>query len=370
MMFEDFKRSPQSALYDHVYNLNFERFSIQDLVKIREQARDSKKCLFIGGRREPHWYDQGASVSYQFKQLMELCRQQQIYNADFFVPSFGDMYQNDFRIMNNNHFGWNFIRYDIDLPFMNNDIVRSNWDGSHGLSLDKVKYNFLYMNFTHRMHRQLFSKFLIDKDMLNKNCVAINIGHPDNNIRRRLSENMLDTQSCVPIGQNDEWHQSNRLKDLWRDTELKAHRNPDIGNDTHLSQYDFAKKSGVYIVTETVFNHPYPWFSEKTTSALLSGRPFVIIGAEGSLLELKKKGYKTFDDIFDESYDKISDPSARLEAIFELVSGINKKTLDEIKKNVLQCSDKTIYNRKLMLNTINRYKKYLNKPQMESANDS
>ena len=115
------------------------------------------------------------------------------------------------------------------------------------------------------------------------------------------------------------------------------------------------KKSGVYIVSETVFDHPHAEFTEKTVSALLSRRPFVIIGPAGSLRALKKKGYKTFDHVFDESYDDILDPCARMEKIFEVVNHINNTPIDQIKQNVLKCISQLKHNRELALETIKRY---------------
>ena len=88
------------------------------------------------------------------------------------------------------------------------------------------------------------------------------------------------------------------------------------------------------MVSETVFNHPHPNFSEKTVSALLSNRPFVIIGAYGSLRTLKEKGFKTFNNFIDESYDNIKDPNQRMKQLFNTVKKINEKTLDELVTHV------------------------------------
>jgi hypothetical protein len=117
-----------------------------------------------------------------------------------------------------------------------------------------------------------------------------------------------------------------------------------------------------------MFNHPSPYFSEKTVSALLSNRPFIIIGEHGSLRALKQKGYKTFNDMFDESYDNIIDPSSRMESIFELVKDINARSLDEIKENVLKCQDKLFHNRNLMMASISAYTKKVNAPSDVSLN--
>jgi len=125
----------------------------------------------------------------------------------------------------------------------------------------------------------------------------------------------------------------------------------------------------VYVVSETVFNHPHPNFSEKTVSALLSNRPFIIIGAYGSLRTLKEKGFKTFDNFIDESYDNIKDPNQRMKQLFNTVKKINEKKLDQLVAHEKDSTEKFFHNSKLMMNTIGKYKNNY-EPQQEIKNAS
>ena len=364
LIYKDFLRSPQANCYDMVHQILFEDFSEQDLEEIKKKSGDKLKCILIH-IDEPHWYDEGDSVSQQFKVFMGLCRKIGIYNADFYVPFFGSDHQQDFKIMNKNYFGWNFMPYNVAFPWCHNDFTSiTNSNVEQDIHVDKVQYKFLHMNFTHRMHRQLFSKFLIRENLIDTNCVAINLED-----RARTSKTTNSSRPrCISVDQNDDWHLNKNLKNLWRDTPLKKVSNTSIDNHFYLCHYGFLKKAGVYIVSETMFNHPSPYFSEKTVSALLSNRPFIIIGEHGSLRALKQKGYKTFNDMFDESYDNIIDPSSRMESIFELVKDINARSLDEIKENVLKCQDKLSHNRNLMLASISVYRKKVNAPSDVSLN--
>ena len=364
LIYKDFLRSPQANCYDMVHQILFEDFSEQDLEEIKKKSGDKLKCILIH-IDEPHWYDEGDSVSQQFKVFMGLCRKIGIYNADFYVPFFGSDHQQDFKIMNKNYFGWNFMPYNVAFPWCHNDFTSiTNSNVEQDIHVDKVQYKFLHMNFTHRMHRQLFSKFLIRENLIDTNCVAINLED-----RARTSKTTNSSRPrCISVDQNDDWHLNKNLKNLWRDTPLKKVSNTSIDNHFYLCHYGFLKKAGVYIVSETMFNHPSPYFSEKTVSALLSNRPFIIIGEHGSLRALKQKGYKTFNDMFDESYDNIIDPSSRMESIFELVKDINARSLDEIKENVLKCQDKLSHNRNLMLASISMYRKKVNAPSDVSLN--
>jgi hypothetical protein len=88
----------------------------------------------------------------------------------------------------------------------------------------------------------------------------------------------------------------------------------------------------VPVVTETFFHELSNltiFFSEKTFKPMRAMTPFILVGANGSLKELKKQGFKTFSDFWDESYDNIEAHDDRLIAICELLTELNKKTKEE-----------------------------------------
>lgn len=58
------------------------------------------------------------------------------------------------------------------------------------------------------------------------------------------------------------------------------------------------------------------FLSEKTFKPIACSHPFQILGAKGSLKELKKLGYLTFNNLYDESYDEL-DNLERMEAIVD-----------------------------------------------------
>lgn len=65
------------------------------------------------------------------------------------------------------------------------------------------------------------------------------------------------------------------------------------------------------IVTETVFHNQYAMYTEKTAKTILSRKPFVAICGQHFLRGLRSLGFKTFDDIIDESYDAEPDQEKR-----------------------------------------------------------
>jgi len=85
------------------------------------------------------------------------------------------------------------------------------------------------------------------------------------------------------------------------------------------------------VVTESNFAHPFATFTEKTINAIKAGRPFILVSSPGTLAYLKKYGFKTFDEFWDESYDKENNHEQRLIKILKLIDYIDSFTVDELK---------------------------------------
>ena len=91
-----------------------------------------------------------------------------------------------------------------------------------------------------------------------------------------------------------------------------------------LSLFDECAESLLYLVTETVATGRRHHITEKTFKPIALGMPFVIVGTRGSLKYLRSYGFRTFEGIWDESYDSAED-SVRIERIASLL-----RSLDEL----------------------------------------
>jgi hypothetical protein len=60
-----------------------------------------------------------------------------------------------------------------------------------------------------------------------------------------------------------------------------------------------------------------PLITEKTYKPIAFYHPFLIVGHPGILQDLKDNGFETFDNIFDESYDLISNTTQRLNSVID-----------------------------------------------------
>jgi hypothetical protein len=85
------------------------------------------------------------------------------------------------------------------------------------------------------------------------------------------------------------------------------------------------------VVTESLFAFPFGNFCDKVVNAVKCYRPIVLVGCPKTLEYMQKKGFKTFSDYWDESYDQELNHEQRLLKIFKVVDYINSKSLDELK---------------------------------------
>jgi len=90
-----------------------------------------------------------------------------------------------------------------------------------------------------------------------------------------------------------------------------------------LSLFDQSAESLLYLVTETVATGRRHHLTEKTFKPIAMGMPFVIVGTQGSLQYLRSYGFRTFEGIWDESYDQAED-SVRIERIASLLQSLDE----------------------------------------------
>lgn len=76
------------------------------------------------------------------------------------------------------------------------------------------------------------------------------------------------------------------------------------------------------LVTEYNCSNTKVFLTEKIARSIVLKNPFVVVGDCGSLAELKHYGFRTFDSIWDESYDQLPTARERADAVIELLQYI------------------------------------------------
>jgi len=119
------------------------------------------------------------------------------------------------------------------------------------------------------------------------------------------------------------------------------------------------------LVTETVFDYPYSFRTEKIWKPIAIGHPFIAVSNQGYYRDLHNLGFKTFGNLIDESFDQISNNPDRLERIAQVVEDLCQQDLASFVK---ECYNTCKYNQqqlaelrpKIRAEFPNQFKQYVN----------
>jgi hypothetical protein len=92
--------------------------------------------------------------------------------------------------------------------------------------------------------------------------------------------------------------------------------------DEFESTKKFYEDSFVNIIAETNFFTNIVHLTEKSYKPIVYKQPFIMLGAAGSLQALQRQGFKTFGDLWDESYDQEVDDTKRFFKVLKLIKEI------------------------------------------------
>jgi uncharacterized protein YggL (DUF469 family) len=93
----------------------------------------------------------------------------------------------------------------------------------------------------------------------------------------------------------------------WGDAEI----NPAAYIDTYFS-----------VVTETIYDYPYTFRTEKIWKPMIMGHPFVAAANRDYYKDLHNAGFQTFGHLIDESFDHIDNATDRADRIVNVVADI------------------------------------------------
>lgn len=95
------------------------------------------------------------------------------------------------------------------------------------------------------------------------------------------------------------------------------------------------------LVTETVFDYPYSFRTEKIWKPVAIGHPFVVASNCGYYRDLHRTGFRTFGHVIDESFDQIENNQDRLKRIVQVVNDLCQQDLASF---LIECYNVCKYN--------------------------
>jgi len=243
---------------------------------------------------------------------------------------------------------WPCLRYDSFLPKV--------YDYEENLAaaacVDKIysqpnkPYKFLFLNGRMRSHRKyLLESFrlsgLLDQSLWT--CLDAKRARSRTISFEHNGENLLDT--VRPVHYLDpRYEYGNYANNVDRVTGNGLYVKPALFNNDWGEIYI---KPEPYIdtyfslVTETVFEYPHSFRTEKISKPLAIGHPFIVAANRGYYKDLHDLGFQTFGHVIDESFDLIDDNQKRIERIAQVVEDLCRQ---DLAKFLEQCYTVCKYN--------------------------
>ena len=138
-----------------------------------------------------------------------------------------------------------------------------------------------------------------------------------------------------------------KTKEDWQ-----RHFNPEWYNSTYFSLVVESTMDGTGFITE------------KTFKPIAFQHPFIVCGQSRVLEFLKNNGFETYNNLFDESYDSISNNNDRMLAIIECVKNFVSTEYDNITLEKIKHNKNRFFDKKLVISCI---KKEIIEPLIEYA---
>jgi len=200
-------------------------------------------------------------------------------------------------------------------------------ESPRNLKFENIEKTFLCFNRNHREHRNNLLMLMHHANILDdcyytmpKICPSQKTEW-DVNITREcihkhnVSPDTIDeVKHMLPLTvDTEDFSDAGKLANAW-------------GDNVHLYN-----SSLISLVTETNFKDPFVFNTEKIFKPISYRHPFIMVGPARTLEYLKSLGYKTFSELWDESYDTIDIPLDRLTAIVNLCNDIRNLSVEDKK---------------------------------------
>jgi hypothetical protein len=187
---------------------------------------------------------------------------------------------------------------------------------------------FLSWNRRYREHRIAVVLMLEYLNLIERCYISFGATDPENQFMKL--ENSFNSYYTIDFLQpNDPC--IDRLKSklpLILDGETDVNQMCQDFNDANRSYY---QNSLVSLITETNYNTNEVTLTEKSFKPIKEKHPFISIGTAGTVKALKKMGFKTFGEFWDESYDDIQEPKLRMVALVNIFKDIASWDAEKIK---------------------------------------
>ena len=184
-----------------------------------------------------------------------------------------------------------------------------NYKSTHAISL------FNCLNRVQRTHRATFVAMLNYYNLVTNNIVSHDILEP--HYKQSLKVNYWQEHPAFEEPNFSRF--KNKLPLTYDMDDFSVNHAQNFNQEIYL-------KTWVSVVSETLYEdwQPTVFFSEKIFKPIRAHHPFILVCHPGAIAWLKKLGFQTFSNWWDESYDQEPDPVKRMQMICEVLLEIKK----------------------------------------------
>lgn len=296
-----------SLMHDPLYDdYNIYQFELQ----MKELGIDGSNIIFLGGSNFQEYYEKHKDSKVK------------IYNGHLFIKGYADMM--------------------LQFPTIGNLGYMCELVEETDLDENKIRpYKFLCNNKTMtKEHRASMAYFTIKYDLLNEGKFSF---------IQKVDKDTLKSQISKIIENPNEEYIQNIVDILPYELDthhLSPNEKTNFGATNNMK--DWYSDTYINLVTETFFGKNV-FLSEKIFKPLSNLQAFIVLGDYGTIAELKRLGFKTFEPFIDESYDLEMDSKVRIKKIEKEIEKLKNKSIEEIHewyysiKNILLHNQKHMY---------------------------
>lgn len=288
--FWDFNQVKDNIEPGAVYLISRKEF-YNHTAAIKEIAEKNTATIIMSNPHEGSWTIVGQCHRLDITQL--------VFDGKIIIVGGGDM---DDR--------FTCLRYDSFLPKVLDyeENIQAQEDYWRNWTNDRP-YKFLFLNGRGRPHRQQLIQRLAD---LLPEAIWTNLDSAAGPVKILGPEYEFDFYQDKETVADSGYVKYELFNNQWGEIYLRDR--PYL--DTHFS-----------LVTETVFDYPYSFRTEKMAKPLAIGHPFVVASNRGYYRDLHNLGFRTFGHLIDESFDLIDNSQDRLDHIEQTVRDLCQQDL-------------------------------------------
>jgi len=220
---------------------------------------------------------------------------------------------------------WNYLLYDKFLPEILDyeDNIQAATHTEEIYSKHQKPWRFLFLNGRARPHRESALTKLRARNLL-ENSLWTNLDSGNGPLRTLPSE--YEVKRYRHNATTDHYIKFELFDNEWGEIYLEPR--------PYINSY-------FSLVSETVFDMPYSFRTEKTWKPILMGHPWITIANRGFYRDMRDLGFQTYSHVIDESFDIIDNGEDRLDRIVAVVDDLCKQDLAAFLK---ECYNTSKYN--------------------------